>query len=453
MLDAAPPSKAHQETGKETDPRTHSIRLLLWGQMMMLPLLLLWLAWAPERQQPPAPAEFQLGAVSVTGASRYTPADVTRLSALKAGQPIKLSDLDNTVKQMSSTGLFASLKYRYAMSGNRLDVTFEIEEPPWSMPVVFDNFVWLRDEDLLGAVKQAVPTFDGTLPVNSEVTSYMTGVLQHLLDERQIHGRVEFVLHDSQMTGKRQYLFSVKGTGLGVCALRVSGASAIPESQLIEAVAELTRRDYSRLYLTELANGTLRTMYRQRGYWRAEFRDPIATLGTAPDACAGVSVTLPVDEGAPYTWDRADWRGVSAIATKELDAALGLKPGDVADMTKIETGLRQVRGAYRHLGYMQQRSTMTTRLDDATRRLVLDVTVEEGPPFRLGELTITGMGDQDADALRKKWTLKAGDVYDDAYIQQFRKENGSPTRRLTLEPAIDAARKVIDLKIVAAARQ
>jgi outer membrane protein assembly factor BamA len=152
-------------------------------------------------------------------------------------------------------------------------------------------------------------------------------------------------------------------------------------------------------------------------------------------------------------WDRAEWRGVSAITTKELDAALGLKPGDVADVTKIETGLRQVRGAYRHLGYMQQRSTMTPRLDDATRRLVLDVTVEEGPQFRLGELTITGVGDQDADALRKNWTLAAGAIYDDSYIQQFRKENGTKTRRLTLEPAIDAVRKVVDLKIIVAARQ
>jgi outer membrane protein assembly factor BamA len=113
--------------------------------MMMLPLLLLSLAWATERQLPPTSAEFQLGAVSVTGVSRYTPAEVTRLSALKTGQPVRPSDLDNTVKQMSSTGLFASLKYRYATSGNRLDVTFDIEEPPWSMPVVFDNFVWLRD--------------------------------------------------------------------------------------------------------------------------------------------------------------------------------------------------------------------------------------------------------------------------------------------------------------------
>jgi outer membrane protein assembly factor BamA len=422
--------------------------------MMMLPLLLLSLAWASERQQPPpAPTEFQLGTVSVTGASRYAPNEVTRLSRLKAGQPVRLADLDDTVKQMSSTGLFASLKYRYTTSGNRLDVTFDIEEPPWPMPVVFDNFVWLRDEELVAAVRQEVPTFDGTLPVNSEVTSFMTGVLQHLLDERQIRGRVEFVLHNSQTTGKNHYVFSVKGTGLSVCALRVTGASVIPESQLVDAAAELMRRDYSRLYLTELANGTLRTMYQQRGYWRAEFREPIATLGTASDACAGVSVTLRVDEGAPYTWDRAEWRGVSAIATKELDAALGLKPGDVADVTKIETGLRQVRGVYRHLGYMQQRSTMTPRPDDATGRLVLDVTVVEGPQFRLGELTIAGMGEPDAEALRKKWTLKAGDIYDDSFIQQFRKENGTSTRRLTVEPSIDAARKLIDLKIVAAGRQ
>jgi outer membrane protein assembly factor BamA len=421
--------------------------------MMMLPLFLFSLVLASGHQQPPAAAEFQLGLVSVTGASRYTPEEVTRLSALKPGQPIRPSDLDNTVKQMSSTGFFASLTYRVVTSGNRLDVTFAIEEPPWAMPVVFDNFVWLRDEELLAVVKQNVPTFDGTLPVNSEVTSYMTGVLQRLLDERRIRGQVEFTLHNNQATGKSQYLFSVKGTGLGVCALRVTGASVIPESELVAAAAELTRRDYSRLYLTELVNGTLRTMYQQRGYWRAEFRDPIATVGTAPDACAGVSVTLRVDEGTPYLFDRAEWRGVAAMPAKELDAALGLKPGEVADVTKMETGLRQVRGAYRHLGYMQMRSTMTPRPDDATRRLVLGVAVEEGPQYRLGELTITGMADPDADALRKKWTLKAGAIYDDSYVQQFRRENGTPARRLTLDPAIDGARKVVDLKIVAAARQ
>ena len=56
--------------------------------MMILPVLLMSLALAPEGQQPPAPVAFQLGAVSVAGASRYPPAEVTSLSALKAGQPV-----------------------------------------------------------------------------------------------------------------------------------------------------------------------------------------------------------------------------------------------------------------------------------------------------------------------------------------------------------------------------
>ena len=415
--------------------------------------LLLCLLFTPDGQQPPVPpAALQLGAVSVTGASRYSQADVTRLSALKTGQPVTTSELDAVVKQMSATGLFASLRYRYATAGNRIDVTFEIEEPAWSMPVVFDNFVWMTDAELLAAVKQDVPTFDGTLPLNVEVTSHMTSVLQRILDDRKIRGRVEFALHNNMTTGKNQYLFTVKETGLAVCSLRVTGASAIPESQLVDAAGELTRRDYSRLYLTELANGTLRTMYRQRGYWKAEFREPVATLA-APGACAGVSVTLRIDEGVPYLWDRAEWIGASTIAAKDLDGLLGMKAGDVADVTKIEEGLRRVRGGFRQRGYMQQRSTMTPKPDDATRKLTLAVAIEEGPQFLMGELTIAGTTDQDADALRKKWRLKAGDVYDDAYAQQFRSENGNPTRRLTLEPALDATRRIIDLKIVSAPRK
>ena len=255
--------------------------------MTFFSALMLSAVLAMDGQQAPAPATaLQLGAVTVTGARRYAEADVARLTALRTGQPVTPSDLDAAVKQMAGTGLFASVRYRYATSGNRLDLTFEIEEPTWSMPVMLDNFVWFSDEELLAAVRQRVPTYDGTLPVNAEVTTFVTDVLQRILDERKIRGRVAFALHNNMSTGRTQYLFTVKDTGLAVCALRVSGASAIPEAQLVEAASELMRRDYSRLYLTELTNGTLRTMYRTKGYWRAEFREPVATLGT-PGACAG----------------------------------------------------------------------------------------------------------------------------------------------------------------------
>ena len=416
--------------------------------MLVLLLIAVAFEWGAGQAQAPA-AGLQLGTVTVTGARRYTEADVTRLSALKPGQPLTTSDLDAAVKRMAATGLFASVKSVPVTTGNRINVTLEIEEPAWTMPVMLDNFIWLSDDELRAAVRQHVPTYDGTLPVNAEVTTYMTGVLQRLLDERSIKGRVEFALQNNATTGRNQYLFSVKDTGLLVCALHVTGAAAIPEGELLEAASGLMRRDYSRLYVMEIANVALRNMYRQKGFWAAEFRDPIATLGSAPPACAGVTVTLPVDEGVAYTWARAEWSGASVLTAADLDRLLGMKAGEPADLTKIETGLRQVRGSYRQRGYMRQRSTMTPKPDAATRRLTLGVTIEEGPQFRMGELVITGMTDPEAEALRKKWRLKTGDIYDDAYAQQFRSENGTPTRRLTLEPTLDAARRVVDLRIVA----
>jgi outer membrane protein insertion porin family len=419
--------------------------------MFVLLLMAVAFACVAGQAQPP-PAALQLGTVTVTGARRYTEADVTRLSALKPGQPVTLPDLDAAVKRMAGTGLFASVKSLPVTTGNRMDVTLEIEEPAWTMPVMLDNFIWLSDDELRAAVQQHVPTYDGTLPVNAEVTTFMTGVLQRLLDERSIRGRVEFALQNNATTGRNQYLFSVKDTGLLVCALHVTGAAAIPEGELLEAASGLMRRDYSRLYVMEVANVALRNMYRQKGFWAAEFREPIATLGSAPPACAGVTVTVRVDEGVAYTWERAEWTGASVLTAAELDRLLGMKAGEVADLTKIEGGLAQVRGTYRQRGYMRQRSRMTPKPDAARRRLTLGVSIEEGPQFRMGELVITGMTDPEAEALRKKWRLKPGDIYDDAYARQFRSENGTATRRLTLETALDAARGVIDLRIVASPR-
>ena len=87
----------------------------------MTPLLLVLAALAigssPE-QAPATPTASQLGVVAVTGARRYSEADVTKLSALKPGQPVSPAELEALVKQMAGTGLFASLQYRYATAGN-----------------------------------------------------------------------------------------------------------------------------------------------------------------------------------------------------------------------------------------------------------------------------------------------------------------------------------------------
>lgn len=71
-----------------------------------------------------------------------------------------------------------------------------------------------------------------------------------------------------------------------MCALRVEGASAIPETRLLDPVRNIVGGDYWRVYLTAVARGTLTNIYRQHGHWRAAFTGPAVKVN---DGCSALA--------------------------------------------------------------------------------------------------------------------------------------------------------------------
>jgi outer membrane protein insertion porin family len=132
---------------------------------------------------------------------------------------------------------------------------------------------------------------------------------------------------------------------------------------------------------------------------------------------------VPVREGVSYNWAGAQWSGNAALAAAELDAALGMKPGEVADGTKIKKALREVARAYGHKGYLNSVLRPAPEFDDAGRRVTYRFEVREGPQYRMGELKITGLTEADAEKLRARWALRAGEVFDQTYYEEFLKKN------------------------------
>src|ERR1041384_8045185 len=80
-------------------------------------------------------AALQLGDVQVVGVRRYSVGDVTKLSGLTVGKPVAVADLATAAQRMADTGLFTSVKYRFAIANGRIRLTFDIEEAAWTMPV------------------------------------------------------------------------------------------------------------------------------------------------------------------------------------------------------------------------------------------------------------------------------------------------------------------------------
>jgi outer membrane protein insertion porin family len=402
---------------------------------------------AVTQAQPASDA--RVASVQVKGTRRYSPADVTRLSGVEIGKSATVADLTAAAKRLAATGLFNSVRFSYTTGARQITVTFDIEEAAWTIPVIFDNFVWLPEPQLIAAVAQEVPSFDGTAPVNVGAADFLTRALEKVLKARHIPGRVDFGTQGDLKGGLPKYMFAVKDPAPTVCALHVDGASAVPEREQIGQLGAVVGGEYSKFFLSTAARGTLTDMYRRKGLWRAEFGPPAAAL----DVCQGVAVTLNVKEGAVYTWDRAEWSGTSVLGIDVLNKTMGMKTGEPADASKIETGLREVRTAYGKQGYIAERATFEPRLDDESHRAVFAMAVDEGPQFHMGTLEFAGIRESDAAMLAKKWRLKAGDVYDESAAKKYEFEELLPLRtsggtRARMEMHFDTDQRLVNLTVV-----
>jgi outer membrane protein insertion porin family len=361
----------------------------------------------------------RLDAVQVTGLHRYSQQDVLTVGHIEMGQPISVADLDAIARRLGQTGLFSSVQYAYSTAGTSMHATLTIEEAPLTIPVIFDNFVWMSDADLLAAVRQQVPAFDGFGGDSTEFTTFMASALQRVLDARHIDGRVRFVPGVDLATHRQRQTFVVDSTSplITTCAATFTGSRAAIADEIVASGEPLVGRAYSRSLIEGLESGSWLRFYHNRGYLKASFASPIATI--RPE-CTGVSVTIAVQEGEAYTWDHAAWSGLAALDQATVESTLAMKRGQVADESRIEAGLSDVRRAYLKRGYLTAHATaQPVRFDETSHTVVFNIAIDEGQQYHMGTLTISGVTDKQAADLAKRWKIRAGEIFDATYIDEF----------------------------------
>ena len=362
-------------------------------------------------------ASYRLSPLKVEGAKRYTTDDLAKLGGLQPGQSISLADLQAAADRLAASGLFKQLRFGYETRSAELIVTFEVEEAPSSIPVVFDNFIWFPGDEVMAMVRKDVPAFDGTLPETVGAPDLVIRSLQALLTARGIPGTVVMTPQADLKTKGLRYIFSVTNPAPIICDVSVSGTTPAIQREALDAAKTLAGQTYSHFYLTQMSAGTLQDIYRRHGRLRAAIV-PIAAKSEAA-SCAGANVLLRVDEGPAYTWAGAVWSGNAVAATADLDKLLGMRPGELADDSKVRSGLRRITATYGRNGFIMFSAAATFRLNDESKTAVFEFAVSEGPQFRMGNVEIVGLPERDAEALRRRWKLATGATFDDAYPGEF----------------------------------
>ncbi len=382
----------------------------------LLVALILLLAASATAQQ-----TFKIAKIEFEGLVRLSSDEMITTTELKVGQQFELSALDAAAQRLVDSGFFKNVAYRTKPDRDQITITFVVEEAKVAVSrVIFDNFIWFSDSELIAAISRDVPSFSGTAPDNGDTIERITKSLQRFLHEQKSEATVSYMAsQDSPVSSSQEHVFSVIGIPLPICTLHFPGAKNISESKLIENSKSLIGSDYSNKFASLHSVNNLFPLYREVGQWKAAFAPPLAKPEATANCKSGVELTIGVDEGHVYNWEKAEWTGIKAFTAQELNAVLDMPQGKPADGIKFDKSKKEIPNAYGRKGYLMVRVRSVSEFDENNQTVTLKMEVREGPQFRMGRLITKGFTESLSKSLHERWELKASEIYDSAYPDQF----------------------------------
>lgn len=374
--------------------------------------------------QEPTPGQtFKLAKIDFVGLGRLKPDEAVAASGLSVGQTVTMDALDEAGNKLTQSGLFKSVNQRMKGTPEALTVTFTVEEATVRLPVVFDNFIWFTDDELITGVRREVPAFDGTAPESGELVEAVKRALMGMLRKKQIAGSVEFAPSANSALKVESLRFTYTGDALNVCSIAFPGTAEIEESVLQRQARIVLGKEYSRAYTLGVARETLGPLYRKRGMLRIAFPNAQGRPVSASEQCpnGGVAVTVAVEEGFIYKLANFEWSGNSVLESPELNHAFDMHAGELADGLKLDAAFDAVRNAYGKKGYVQASLKPEPEYDDEHKTVSYRTTVAEGDQYLMGNFTINGLPPAETEKLKAAWRLHPGDVYDATYFDEYKR--------------------------------
>lgn len=365
-----------------------------------------------------AKLNYKLLSIHVKGASQLKEDDIVSASGLKLGQSAGENDFKQAMQKLGSTGMFTDLTYSYRYSSDGCDLDLQITENTELLPVIFDNFVWFSDEDLITQLHSRLPLFDGRLPVSGDLADQVTDSLNAILDQRKILGKAGYFRGAKENGPINSYLYKVNLHPVVVRNVDFPGA-AVEELPALQAAAKsLVGQEYLRTKMLPQEKFSLLPVYLARGYLKASFSSTLTKI-VEDGPRTVVDVSFPVTPGTQYKLSGIQWQGNTIVPVDKLQELIHLKPGEPANAVQLSNDLDAAKKLYGSKGYLFARVDPVPTTDDAQSSVSYQLNVSEGDLYRMGDLELDGL---DADASQKmvaQWQMKRGDPYDNTYLRRF----------------------------------
>jgi len=165
----------------------------------------------------------------------------------------------------------------------------------------------------------------------------------------------------------------------------------------------------------------VRQAYRDKGYYNAAVEEPrtqvrdqggLSLLTFRPNKGKRIDILMPLEEGDRYKLTAIHFTGNKAVQNlRALRGTFAIKDGEYFNATLVGKGLENLKKAYGQLGYINFGAIPKFEFDEAKKTLVMNIDIDEGKPFYVSRIEITGNTLTRDRVIRRELMLEEGQVY------------------------------------------
>lgn len=395
-------------------------------------------------QNSKAVTTFKLQKVRFMGSSRYAPEQLLAASGLKIGADTAAPTFQEAATQLSRSGAFSEVKYSF----NGMEAEYQLTDSNNFVPCVFENLVWISDQELSAALRQRIALFTGQVPLNGDLATGVTKEIEAILREKGVAASVS-VLPAGSLNGPISSMaFSATTPRVEIAEIQFTGASANQTEALRKATAPLIGTEYRQTMVQDFASNSIRPIYLNQGYLHVVLGKGQATpISTLPEL-ANVRITVPIEEGSVYRLAALNWPGSDILPAPAAPKLYLLKPGEVLNQDLLKKSLSNVGSAYFAKGFLKASIKANPAFDETAHTVTYDIVVVPGELYHLRNVEFKNLSDAQLQKVKEVWKLKAGDAYDPTYPPNFLVTNRNSLRILDGWSAIWTQKIYDDEKVV-----
>lgn len=375
---------------------------------------------------------YEIAGITVSGADNYEDFVLIGFSGLAVGDRIEVpgEQITKSIRRFWKQGLFSDVKILATkIEGNKIWLDINLKQRPRISELTYNGLKKSERED----VEVKVGLSKGNQLTPNAIDRTKT-VIRKYLEEKGFHNAVIDVLQEDDPAHAGYVKVTVnidKKAKTKVNAIYITGNEALSHDKINRVMKKTNDNHILNFFRTkkfvteeyEKDKKALIEKYNELGY-----RDAYIVADSVvptPEDPTRVDVYITVSEGDKYYVRDINWVGNTVYHHSDLDAVLGIKKGDVYNLTELNKRLTldddAVAKLYTDQGYLFFNvDPVEVKIENDS--IDFEMRMYEGKPATINEINIVGNTRVYEHVVRRELYTKPGQLYSQSDIMRSLRE-------------------------------